>query len=85
MILIEWFVKFKGCNNEAKDMFNAIKEIDYTPYGYTFASQEMEKTIATCDKYFKDLLLVPKEIDINSNGIKVCPNWMLIYSKKPKK
>ena len=74
LILIEWFVEFKGCNDAAKDMFNAIKEIDYTPYGYTLTLQAMEKTVATCDKYFTDLLLVPNEIDINSNGIKVCPN-----------
>ena len=72
LILIEWFVKFKGCNKEANDMFNAIKEIDYTPYGYTFALNAIEKKVATCDKYFKDLLLIPNEIDINSNGIKVC-------------
>ena len=73
LILIEWFVKFKGCNNEAKDMFNAIKEIDYKPYGYTISSQAREMTVATCDKYFKDLLLVPNEIDVNRNGIKICP------------
>ena len=74
LILIEWFTEFKGCNTNAKDMFSAIEEIGYKPYGFSVKDNGNDIKPATCDNYLRDLLLLPKENDININGIQTCPN-----------
>ena len=56
LILIEWYVEFKNCNSGAKDMFSAIKEIHYKPYGYSIPLKIDEMKLANCDNYFRDLL-----------------------------
>lgn len=74
LILIEWYTAFKGCNSNAKDMFSAIEEIGYKPYGFSFNLKKEDIKLAKCDNYFRDLLLLPNEIDITIDEIKVCPN-----------
>ena len=74
LILIEWYIKFKGCNKRSKDMFRAIREIGYKPYGFSFKLRSSNIKIATCHHYFADLLLLPNEVDINVNGLKICPH-----------
>lgn len=78
LILIEWFTSFRNCNDDAKDLFSAIHEIDYKPYGFHYQLETTDMQEATCDKYVQDLLLLPKEVDIkkvkDKNGIKICPS-----------
>ena len=74
LILIEWFIEFKNCNPNAKDMFNVISEIGYVPYKYHMRMNLSELTEAKCDDYIPDLLLFPKEWNFVENAIKICPN-----------
>ena len=85
VILMEWFAGFKPtklnihsktfrCNVYARDMFRAIEEINYIPYGFKFGMELKDLKPATCLNYFKDLLLLPKSWDVQVKGIKICPD-----------
>ena len=74
LILIEWYTTFKNCNANAKDMFHSIEEIGYIPYGSKGQINLDESKPATCDNYFRDLILLPKEWDAKNKGMRVCPS-----------
>ena len=77
LIVIEWFTEFRNCNANARDMFRAIEEIDYVPYGFSLTigdNKELgELEQATCENYFSDLLLLPRGWNLKDKGVKVCP------------
>jgi FkbM family methyltransferase len=73
LIKIEWYAFFKKCSSNANDMFRAIEEIDYIPYGINYGIAVEDLKLATCDNYFPDLILVPREWNTKEKGIKICP------------
>ena len=73
LILMEWYALYKGCNKSSRDMFRAIKEIGYKPYGFSFKLKRRNLMPATCHNYHADLLLLPKEIKLNQEDLQICP------------
>ena len=73
LLLIEWYALFKGCNKNSRDMFRAIKEIGYKPYGFKFKLKGRNLKLATCHNYYADLLLIPKEINLHQEDLHICP------------
>ena len=88
LIKIEWYTNFKNCNEGAKDMFVAINEIDYVPYGLNYVGGAKisfdELKVATCDNMFPDLLLFPGEWNLIEQGIKISPEKAIELANKHK-
>jgi len=89
LIQMEWFVQFKSCNEEGKDLFLAVDEIDYIAYEHPFtggAADNFQLQKAVCGNYSRRLLLYPKEFEIETRlelkNLKICPNETLATSAK---